>query len=194
MQRLDRIVSPLVERRGAHDVEHHQRRDALLVGRQLVDRPAAVVRRDRIDPFRGEVGEVVPGHGAAEPRRCREDALRDRALVEGVTAVLGDLGERSGEIGIAEDFPDLGTGARRQDTPPSLRHRAGDSRRCRPDPRRTVRSPESPVVVRDRRSEHVDKAFGAEATQQRIPAGDRAGHGHGVDARIGHIRTNVAEL
>ena len=193
VQCLDRIVSPLVDRGGAHDVEHHERCDALLVGRQFIDRPAAVVGRDRIDPFRGEVGEVVRGHGAAEPRRGRKNALRDRALVEGVAAVLGDRGERGREIGIAEDFADLGSATPRQENPRRLGVAEEIVGAVAPIFAEQLADREPRLGMRDRRSEHIGKALGTEAAQQRIPAGDRARHSRGMDARVRHVAGAVGD-
>ena len=61
-------VEPVArQRRRLHEIEHHQRRDALRVGRQLVDRPPAIGRGDRLDPLgleRRQIGR------ASSCRRC----------------------------------------------------------------------------------------------------------------------------
>src|SRR6266446_4392890 len=94
------------ERKAADDVEHHQGGDALLVGRHLVDGPAAVVSRNRIDPLGREFRKVVRPHGAAELRRGIENALCERPLVEGVPPLFGDFLERTGKVEIAEYLAD----------------------------------------------------------------------------------------
>jgi hypothetical protein len=52
VQRLRAMETETRERKALHQVEHHQGGDALRVGRNLVDRPAAIARRDWIDPRR----------------------------------------------------------------------------------------------------------------------------------------------
>ena len=58
VQRVGRLRPQLRQRKRLHDVEHLERRDALAVGRQFVDLPAAVLGRDRRHPLGLELGQV----------------------------------------------------------------------------------------------------------------------------------------
>ena len=65
VQRGGGVVAVILEREILHDVEHGERGDALAVGRQLVDLPAAIGGGDRLDPFGLELREVLERVGAA---------------------------------------------------------------------------------------------------------------------------------
>ncbi len=72
----------LAKRKLLHHIEHHQRRDALRVRRQLVDGPPAIARRDRRHPFRRELVQVRSGHRATHLPHGREDRVGGAAFVE----------------------------------------------------------------------------------------------------------------
>ena len=83
-------------------VEHLQRRDALRVGAQRVDRHAAIIGAVRLHPFavhRLQIGFAQP---AADAPEIGVDRVGDRPVVEGVAAALGDHPIGAREIGIAE--------------------------------------------------------------------------------------------
>ena len=108
---LDEQVKPLGTA-GAHpadivrldQVEHLQGGDALAVGRQFPDVVAAVVGRDRLDPFGRVIGQVLERHVAAVRLGIVDDLPGDLAAVERRRAVLGDRAIARRQVGIAEDL------------------------------------------------------------------------------------------
>ncbi len=102
VQRVGAVEAVLAERILLHQVQHHQRGDALRVRANLVDVPAAIGRLDRRHPFRLELAEIGGGERAALLARDREDRVGGLALVEAIAAVRGDQPQRAGEVGIAE--------------------------------------------------------------------------------------------
>ena len=104
VQRAGAVEAVLAQRKLLHQVEHHQRRDPLRVRRQLVDRPAAIGRRDRLDPFGRELLEIAGGHRAALLVRNRQDGVGCGSLVEACSAVRGDAAQRCREVGVAEEL------------------------------------------------------------------------------------------
>jgi hypothetical protein len=76
-------------RLGLHDVEHLQHGDTLAVGRQLENAPAAVIGGDRLHPLGRESGQVLGGHGAAQPLRRFQNRRSDFALIVRIAALLG---------------------------------------------------------------------------------------------------------
>ena len=170
-----------------HQVEHHQRRDALRVRRQLVHGPAAVRRRNRIDPLGPELPQILGGHRAAELTRDREDGVGGFSVVEAGRAFLAPRGGASRRA--------RGSGTSR---PPAARGRRGryslaacssaasfaadPAHPCGDDVghRKAVRR------VEDRRGQQVGHRQRAEPRAQRVPAGDGARHGHRVDAGARH--------
>ena len=104
VQRARSIQSKLFQVELLHDIEHFERADALHVRRQLVNRPAAVRRGNRIHPFARIVGKILRGERAAVLRGQRQQALGNFSAIKSVAASLRDLSQRPGEIGIAKDL------------------------------------------------------------------------------------------
>ena len=100
LHRALRSASVRLER--AHDVQHLERRHALAVGRKFVNLPAAIVDGNRLNPFRGKVGQIVQLHGSAERRRSAYDSLCDLALVKCVAPLLGNQPQSFAHIRIGE--------------------------------------------------------------------------------------------
>ena len=71
-----------------------ERGDALAVGRDLVQRVAAVVDADRLDPVVRVRGEIVERQRGAVLLRERGDFLRELARVERFASRLGDALQR----------------------------------------------------------------------------------------------------
>jgi hypothetical protein len=71
--------------------ERHLRGDALAVGWHLVQHVLAVALRERLDPTRLVVREIVFGHRATVSARMVDHALRQRAAVERCATAVGDL-------------------------------------------------------------------------------------------------------
>ena len=105
VQRLSRVVTVPADRRALHQIEHHQRRDALSVRRQLVDRPSAIRRRERRHPLGIKRREIVCGQHPALRLGALHDALRDLAAIERVASARAErtIGRR--EIGVFENLP-----------------------------------------------------------------------------------------
>ena len=61
VERIDGVVAVLGHGKVLHDIEHGERGDALAVGRQFVDGPAAVGGGDGLDPLGLEVAKVFQG-------------------------------------------------------------------------------------------------------------------------------------
>src|SRR5687768_10886189 len=91
------------EFRNAHleDVQHLEGRETLPWRWQFEYVVAVVIGRDRLDPFRLEVGEVVAGHHAAVRCHLFNDRGRDLATVECVTPSLLECSQRSCQTRIA---------------------------------------------------------------------------------------------
>ena len=168
------------------DAERHQRGDALAVGRDLVNRDAAIVQRERRDP----VGRVIR---EVRERVCRIDRLRvtrhrfgELAAVERVAVGLRDLRQRARER-LAR--PVL-AGHRR----PSARHEmlepAQVARHVRHGQRPFLgddrRHGEAVARVADRGLEEIRERQLAEALRQRAPAGHGTRNGHRLPAALGH--------
>ena len=103
VQRIDGVVAVLRHGKVLHDVEHGERGDALAIGRQLVDGPAAVGGGDGLDPLGLEVAEVFQGMRAAVGIEELDHGLGHGPVVEGIAAMLGDLAERVGESRVPEE-------------------------------------------------------------------------------------------
>ncbi len=116
----------------AQDAERRQRRDALAVGRDLVQAVAVGVDADRLHPFRPVLGEVAHGHGAAVLPRVRGRRGGDLAAVERGAARRGDRAQRSGRCGKGEALADLRRPAMRQEGVGPAGHRAKQRRRGDP--------------------------------------------------------------
>ena len=106
VQRFGRAESPILlpQRKRLHDVQHFQSREALHVGRQLVNRPFAVCRRDGLHEFAGKLGQVLRSHRPIVPLHRFQNLRGNFAFVKCFSAMLCDLLERPHKIRIAEHF------------------------------------------------------------------------------------------
>src|ERR1700720_2690042 len=104
VQRFRRPKTPILlsQRKCLHDVQHFQRRDALHVRLQLVNRPIAIGSGDRLDKFAGVFGQVLRGHRSVVPLHRVQNLRGNFAFVERLPAVLRDLLKRPGQLGIAK--------------------------------------------------------------------------------------------
>ena len=173
-----RIVSERFEVEPLQDVQHLERAEALRIWSELVHGVAAIVGRDRIEPFRGVVGEVARVEQAVALLHVGRNGRGDRALVERVASAACDLFERRREMRVGEDLAGLGRVAvgkerRRRDRigaqlPLAVMPLAAD------DLGHGV--PVSRVL--DRRRDRARERDRAVRRQQRRPAVDDAGHAH----------------
>ena len=90
VESLRAVESPILQRVLLHDVQHHQRGNAIAVRRQLADSPAAVCRADWRYPFRLKLRQVGSGKGSADLLRELQDRLCRGAFVETITALRGN--------------------------------------------------------------------------------------------------------
>ena len=117
VQRVRRIVGRFSEdRQCLEDVQHHQRRNARAVRRQLEHAPAAIRRRNGLGPLGAEVRQVGLSHHRAAPLEARDDPPCDLSAVKGVAAVRGDLAVRPRQIDVAEYCPEGKRDGRRAGT------------------------------------------------------------------------------
>ena len=86
------------------DVEHLQRRDSLSVGRQLPDFDAAIACRNRIDPGRPVIFEILLAKKAPDAFEERVHHVGHFAAVEDVAAAGADFFERVGQPRILENL------------------------------------------------------------------------------------------
>ena len=106
VQVLDGMELVALRREALEQVEDEQRGQALRRRRRLVDRVAAIRRGDRLAPLAGVSGEIVGGQEPVllEPAR---DRLTDATGVEDVGAGGGEVAQRAGEVGLAEQLAQL---------------------------------------------------------------------------------------
>ena len=186
VQGARRVVAVLGERKGLHDVEHLERRDALAVRRQLVDRPTVIRRRNRVDPLAVEAGHIRGGHRAAVTRERRENLLGDLALVECVASLGRDLFVCPRQVGVLEDLADRGYVAVDQ---VGLRGRGvGLQRLFAVFPKHANHFPDCEALlgVRDGGREDVGEFHPAEFREELVPAVHRSRDRHRVDAVLRH--------
>ena len=108
VQRSDGVVAVVGHGKVFHDVEHGERGDALAVGRQLVDGPAAVGGGDGLHPLGLEVGEVFEGVRAAVGVEELDHGFGHGAVVIGIAALGGDLPRGSPSAGFLKTSPGCG--------------------------------------------------------------------------------------
>ena len=169
------------------DAQGDQRRDALTVGRDLVQGVVAVALLDGRDPLRAVGGEVGGGHRATVGLRMRRRGLGDLAPVESLTAGLRDQAQRARRLGEGETLADvrraavgqegLGEAGLRGD----LRQRRGVGPLLLHDHRHAVAA----LGDLDGRRDQVGKGQAAAALVQRHPARDRPRHGDRIPSALG---------
>ncbi len=159
-----------------------QRGDALAVGRQLVQRHAAVGRPDRLDPVGSMAAEVLHREEAAVGLGEGDEGLGDLARVEGVPALLSDQTQALGQVRVAEDLALLRRLAVGQEGHREPRLVAEDARGAIPRGGDHLRHGPALLGGADGRREHVLHRHAAELAVQREPAVDGARHGPGVGA------------
>ena len=177
---VDGVVAVLGERKVFHDVEHGERGDALAVGRQLVNGPAAIGGRHGLDPLGPEVAEVFQGMNAALGVKELDHGLGHGAVVVGIAAMRGDLPEGVRQRGVPEEV----AGFRCRGPDDVGLFVAGLVHEPLGDPVASVALGERKSVLRivDGRGEQLAEGQGAEARACGVPSRDRAGDVDGLDA------------
>ncbi len=195
MLRLGAVDRQRADVEVAQDAERNQRRDALAIGRNLVQAMTPDVEADRVDPFRLVGGEIGQRHRTAVAGRVRRDRLRDLAAIEGLALARGDGAQGTRRGRESEPFADLGRTSLRQKGfgPTGLRLQE----RCRRDPLLLDHDRHGVAALGDldRGREQLRERQLAEALGQRHPGRDRARHRHRVPAahrRAGRIAAILA--
>ena len=181
------MEAPLGQRKALQDVQHLQGGDALRVGRNLADRPAAVVGLDRLHPLGLEIGKVVERHRAALLVDDVDDGLRGGTLVVAVAPLFRDAPQGAREVGIAEDLARAGRAAVDQERRARVGVLAEQLLGPRPQAGGDLHQGEAVLGVEDRRRERHREGQRAEALAQGIPSGHHAGHRDREGASLGHL-------
>ena len=170
------------------DAERDQRHDALAVGRDLVQRVAAVVHLERLHPVGPVRREVGGAHRAAVLLRRRLDLCGELAAIERLALRGGDLFQRRGMFLEDEPFSGARRAAARQERlgEAGLVLQLGDLRL--PLPRDGRRDQEALAAVADRRLEELAERQLAELAVQLDPGRDAARHGDRIPAAHRHGR------
>ena len=108
------------EREEREDVEHLDGRDALAIGRQLIDFPTAVYGGDGLHPLGFKLAQIGRGHFAAEPLAGFQDGLGDRPTVKRRRALGRDQLECGGHLRVAPHPAQLRRPAVAQKDPPGV--------------------------------------------------------------------------
>jgi len=104
-----------------HDVEHHERRNAGGVRRQLRSGPAAIGCADGSEPFGLVLGQVGGRHRSSQLLRDLKNGASRLAFVKAVPPFVRNQPQRFRQVGVFENL-----------RPSSARgHRSGRSRRVR---------------------------------------------------------------
>src|SRR5207245_6608345 len=96
------VVTQRLQVVGLEDPEHLERRHALAVRWQLPDAVALKVRRDRLDPLRTVVAQVVAGEVAPQGLHPLRNPTAELAAVQRARPLLGDESKRAGQVRVPE--------------------------------------------------------------------------------------------
>ena len=187
VQRLRAVESILRHREPLHDAEHHERCDALCVGWQLADRPAAVGRLNGRDPFRLELEQIRRRHRVALRLREGDDRIGGGSAIKAIAPVRADPGQRRREVGITKQR----AGRRGMCIGEIRGARAGIGRQlgCRLPPHAGIDLAHREALpgVPDRGSENRREREVSKASMQGVPTGHCAWNGHSENPFVGHL-------
>ena len=162
--------------------QRHQRRNALAVGRNLVDHRVAELLRHRAHPVGLVRGQIFLAHHAAAGPRMRGHLSGQRTAVEGLAQGLGNLLQRA-RMGFApEHFSGPGRTAARQKALGKAGLIAQLLAAQLPQCGNGGRDRETVARIVDGGPGHLREGQLAEALGQRHPGRHCAGHGHGIPA------------
>ena len=108
MESIDGVVAILCHGKVLHDIEHRQRGDALAIGGQLIDSPAAVSGRDGLDPLRLEVTKVFKRVRSTVGIKEFDHRLGHGTVIESIAAMFGNQAKGTGESGVPEKVAGVG--------------------------------------------------------------------------------------
>ncbi len=193
MERIRRTESPILlpHRKCLHDVQHLQRRDALPVRRQFIDRPIAIGGGDGFHPFAGELRQVPRHHRPAVAFHRIQNLCRNFSFVKCISPVLRDLLERPGQIRIAKHFPYFRRMVSRQ-----IRLRCRficpkviDG--CCPVGSRPFRHRKSVLCCSNRRRQVFSQFFSPKPVRKLLPSVHGSGNGDGIHALLRHAPNSL---
>ncbi|CAA9355011.1 MAG: hypothetical protein AVDCRST_MAG40-3105 [uncultured Gemmatimonadaceae bacterium] len=169
---------------GLEDAQHLERRDALIVRRQLPDAIAAERHRDGCHAVRRVLAEVVEREEAVQRGEPRDDALAEGAAVEGPDAAVGDALQRARVVGIPEPLAGLRC--------PAAGEEGRRGRWVSLEQRRLVRplrgddrgDGEAIACIPDRRLQQLRERAAPVGAHEQVPSRERAGDRHGHDALL----------
>ena len=167
------------------DAERDLRRDALPVGRDLMQGLAAIVMGQRRDPFGRAGGEVGRGDRTAVFARVARRRLGDLAAVVGLAAGLRDEPQGARGGGKTKQLADTRRAPPGQEGLGEARQRRELGRGGGPFLLDHDRHRVTALGDLDRRLDQIGERQLAEALAQGDPAGHRAGHRHAVPAALG---------
>ena len=151
--KVDRLGAVHGEARDAEaveDAQRHERGEPLTVGGQLVDHGAAERQRQRLDPGRAVLPQIVLGHEAVLGGGGGGHADGELADVEALAFGDGELFQRRRQVGVAEQRPGRGRVAARQEHARELAQAAVARRLLAPERGRHGRHGEALSRIGDR--------------------------------------------
>ena len=169
----------------AQDPEGDERREALAVGRQLVDAGVEVVGRQRFDPGHLVGRQVLLREGAAFRARGARDARGDLPAIEGAPVGGANLFERAREVGEAHAGAGCGRAPPRQERPLELLEAAVARGRAGPYGGDVRGHEEAVAGVGLRAAKEALERESSEARGERRPATHGSRHRHRVHPRSG---------
>ena len=171
-----------------HQVQHHQRRNALRIRTDFVHVPSAVVGPDRRHPLWLELLQVGGGHRATLLARNGQNRLGCLALVVTVTSFVGDQLQRRREIRIAEHLS-RSRRTRAIDQIGLARVRVGTVHLHGVGPATSdvLRERKAVLGVVDCGRQELGERLGPKLLAHRIPSRDDARDGHRIDAALRHL-------
>src|SRR5207249_904184 len=157
-------------------------------GRKFVNCPAAVSRRDWLNPLRLEVGEIFGRHCSTERLRGVENGSCNFTFVVDVGAVIGDYAQGLPEIAISKEFTNSWRFAIRQINALAFGIIRENLRSLTPEFMNEFRDGIAMIGVKDCRAEQLLPCQFAEAIVKSVPSRDSAGNRDRVDGSQRHLR------
>ena len=168
---------PVGRRRSSlHNVQHLQCRHSLSVGRKFVDGPVAICGRNRLDPFRRKLGQIIRRHRAAQALRRTQNRARNLTFIKGIRSVLRHQPQGFCEIVILKYLSHCGRLAIGQVNSPALCVVRDPTGCIIPIRRDDFRDRIAIVSIENRRLEKLLPRQPSKAPVQRLPARHRSRH------------------
>ncbi len=186
-----RIELPEIE--VLQNVEHHQRGDALPVGRDLGEVEAAITRGNRRDDFTAMAGEVFGRQKRAARADRRRHLFADGAFVEAFRSLGADGLQRRGQRRKADDVAFLWRLAVEEIMPGGAAIAGELADLALPVPGDARRHRETVPGVENRLLQHAVEAEAAVVLEDVLPRCNRARHRNGMDRVADLAHTPAAQ-